>query len=463
MLQAAAAALWRERARRPGPVVVGVSGGLDSVLLLHALVAVRDDPDWARAFERAYPARSPVPDVICAHVHHGVRGLAADRDAAFVEELAARLRVPFVRLDVDAARVRKHGAASEGRMRLERYRLLGELARSRGATSIFVAHHRDDRIESIVLAAVRGAGLKGLGAMPRRRLLVADDPAGPWLVRPWFRRSRAELLRVALELGIEWREDATNAELTARRNRIRHVVLPRLRSELGPSIDDRLVRLARVARVLAWRAKRALRPSGRDSDAIHAQVEALTRTSIRKHASLRIQHLVTSGTRGAVDVAPGVRVRVDAGRLELDRPPRAWPAPRIDVRRFGARVARVAAALPPERFDARLRDRGFLYVDADRLTDAPRFRTRSAGDRIEWPGLPKPVRLKRLFTSHHVPRTQREALVVVEAGGRIAALEGLGVAAWARVTAATRTVMRVRIRRSDDAPQARAGAAALPS
>lgn len=464
VLRAAGAALWREGSSRPGPIVVAVSGGLDSLLLLHALAAstvARVADGTATGAHDANRLRATGPELICAHVHHGVRGSAADADAAFVREEAQRLGLPYVQLDADPARIWKQGVASEGRMRAERYRLLDELARARGSGSVFVGHHLDDRIESIVLAAAREAGLRGLSGMPRRRGLRAGDPAGPRLVRPWYDLPRATLRDAARERGLTWREDATNAELTASRNRVRHVVMPRLRADFGAAIDARLLRLARLARVLVRRARRDGHRT--DGDAVHARCEALAGIPIRKHASLRIQELVNAGTSGAVDVGPGSRIVVRDGRVEARRPPPALVPAQLDVRTFRARVAAAVAACPPARLAERLRDRGFLYVDADVVAVAPRFRTRVAGDRIDWPGLPHPVRLKTLLASHHVPRELRDHLVVVDVGGRVGAVEGLGTAAWSRVTTATRSVLRIRIRRSDDAPQARTQDAALPS
>lgn len=451
---------------------------MDSVLLLHALAEARAEA-WPPASTRSpTSAGSAPPELICAHVHHGVRGESADADAAFVERLAADLRVPFVRLDVDPVRVWKRGVASEGRMRAERYRVLGELAAARGCGSVFVAHHRDDRVESLVLAATRGAGLRGLAGMPRRRPLHASDPTGPWLVRPWFDLTRETLRAEALRRSLRWCEDATNADLGPRRNRVRHLVLPRLRLELGNALDDRLVHLSRLARVLSRRASRAIDPS--DGDSIHARCEALAGIPIRKHASLLIQELVATRASGAVDLAPGVRVRVRDGELDVERSEPPIAAAELRVRTFGERVASRVASMPAARLRDRMLSRGFVYLDLGGLDlggldrcgsdsepaqsdDRLRFRTRVIGDRIEWPGLARPVRLKTLFASHHVPRAWRDHRIVVEVGGRIAAVEGLGTAVWARVGRTTRRLVRISIRRSDDAPQARRSEPALPS
>lgn len=459
-LGAAGAALWREGARHSGPILVGVSGGVDSVLLLHALVAAATQ---GRPAADGRDSPSPVPELICVHVHHGVRGAAADADATFVARLASSLGVESVRLDVDPRRIWKNGIASEGRLRAERYRLFGELADARGAGSVFVAHHRNDRVEGLVLAAARGAGLRGLSGMPRRRPLRAGDSAGPWIVRPWFDVPRATLRSIAMECGITWREDATNAELQARRNRVRHVVLPRLRAELGPEFDDRLLDLARRARWLLRRLRRgAAAAAGSASDAIHAHVERLAGQPIRKHASLRIQRLVLSRASGAVDVGRDVRIRVVDGRMDVERPAPRPPPARVAVRSFGGRLAAAVASQDSHALRVRMEVRGFLYLDADRVPGDPSVRTRRPGDRFAWPGLPEPVRLKQLFASHHVPRAEREVRVVLDVAGGVAAVEGFGVASWARVTAATQRVLRVSIRRSDDAPHARPHDPALP-
>ena len=223
------AADWPPQRWRDLTVVVAVSGGADSTALLCALHRLRDDSDS--------PCRGRL---IVAHLHHGLRGAEADADLAAVESLAERLNLPCEtsRVAVDPAM-----DASEADLRNLRYQFLREVAHRHGARYLAVAHTADDQVETVLHRIARGAGIAGLAGMPRIRRL---SPALT-LVRPLLQRRRQEVVDYLRELGQSWREDASNAEATYTRNRIRHQLLPWLRSQINPSTDDAVLRLARLA------------------------------------------------------------------------------------------------------------------------------------------------------------------------------------------------------------------------
>jgi tRNA(Ile)-lysidine synthase len=210
----------REIARRvrslvgDGRVVVACSGGADSTALALALAAAK----WT---ERS----------IAAHVVHDLRPpdqAHADRD--FVRALAAALGMAF---DERAVTVPK-GENAEGAARRLRYGALIDVARAHECGDVLTAHHADDQLETMLLALVRGAGPKGMSGMrPKRRL--AD---GVTLVRPMLGVSRADGERICTLAGVEWRVDATNADLSRARAAVRHRVLPVL-EELRPGVAAR--------------------------------------------------------------------------------------------------------------------------------------------------------------------------------------------------------------------------------
>lgn len=208
-----------------GPYVLALSGGADSVWLLHALV---------RSSER--------PLVVAVHVDHGLRGPESRADAAFCARLCARLGVPFVlrrvALDPDAPGL-------EARAREARYGVLFEEARRVGARAVLTGHHADDALETVLLRWLRGTDLGGLAALrPELRPAVGEPRSAPRhpgqrlaagapvrVVRPLFALRRAELRRWLEAAGLAWREDASNADERFARNRLR-ALLPRL-SRLG--------------------------------------------------------------------------------------------------------------------------------------------------------------------------------------------------------------------------------------
>lgn len=189
-------------------VVVGLSGGPDSVFLLYALHTLQ-----ARL---GFTLRA-------VHVHHGIRGAEADRDEAFSEKLCAKLAVPFQAVHVAAPEyAAQHGLSLEEAARILRYEALETARQQMGTPSawIAVAHHLDDQAETVLHNLVRGAGLRGLAGMENRRNHV---------IRPLLSIKREDILKWLEQNNIPYVTDSTNADPHYTRNRIRSTVLPELR------------------------------------------------------------------------------------------------------------------------------------------------------------------------------------------------------------------------------------------
>lgn len=214
-------------AARGRTIVVGLSGGADSVALLDALASLR---------------RRRGLRVVAAHLDHRLRE-GSEKDAAFCEELCRRLDVP---LRCGAADVRARSAREKGGVeqaaRRERYAFLRRVRDEEGATAIAVAHTRDDQAETLLLRLLRGAGATGLAGMRSR----SGD-----LLRPLLTVSRQEVLAHLGERGLAWREDPSNADLGHRRNRVRLELLPYLQERFNPGVR---ATLARTATLLAEEA-----------------------------------------------------------------------------------------------------------------------------------------------------------------------------------------------------------------
>jgi tRNA(Ile)-lysidine synthase len=213
-------------------LVVGVSGGPDSVALLLLLASLGVRP------------------LVVAHLNHQLRGPESDADEAFVRRLHASLveqghpdlRLCCSQLDV-AAIAEAEGENLEGTARQERYRWLAEVARQQGLHHVATGHTLDDQAETVLHRLLRGAGLQGLRGIAERRPL-ADDVE---LVRPILDVSRAEVLAFLQEAGISACEDSSNVDLKYTRNRIRHQLLPYLEEHFNPAVRAILNRLAREA------------------------------------------------------------------------------------------------------------------------------------------------------------------------------------------------------------------------
>lgn len=220
---------WRGLGTPAPGVVVAVSGGPDSVALLHALSSLRNAADGP---------------LVVAHLNHQLRGAESDDDEAFVRELAAARGVAVVchRLDM-AALVRAEGGNLEALARRERYRWLAEVAREQGLRFVVTGHTASDQAETVLHRVLRGTGLEGLrGIAPRRRLTDGVE-----LVRPLLEVTRREVLDYLTEVGQPARQDASNEDRRFTRNRIRHELLPLLAREYNPRVEEVLARLARLA------------------------------------------------------------------------------------------------------------------------------------------------------------------------------------------------------------------------
>lgn len=212
---------------RPGDgVVVGLSGGPDSVFLLYALHTLQ-----ARM---GFTLRA-------VHVHHGIRGAEADRDEVFSAELCAKLAVPFQAVHVAApAYAAQQGLSLEEAARILRYEAL-ETARQQLTTPtawIAVAHHLDDQAETVLHNLVRGAGLRGLAGMENRRNHV---------IRPLLSIKREDILKWLEQNKIAYVTDSTNMDPHYTRNRIRSTVLPELR-EINPEASAHIAHSAALLR-----------------------------------------------------------------------------------------------------------------------------------------------------------------------------------------------------------------------
>ena len=235
----------RAAATGDAPVLAAVSGGRDSMVLLDALVRLRAGGG---------------PAVAVCHVHHGMRGAEADRDAAFVRASAGRCGVPFAlaRADVPGARAAAGGSA-EAVARELRYRALREAADALGPCRVATAHHRRDQAETVLDRMLRGAGLAGLGGMARSRALGPHE-----LIRPFLSLAPEELDAYARAAGVAFVTDSTNLDWRYRRNRIRLDLLPALREQYNARVDDALWRLAETARADAeWLDACAREEAGR--------------------------------------------------------------------------------------------------------------------------------------------------------------------------------------------------------
>ncbi len=217
-----------------GRLVLGVSGGADSVAMLHALDEIN--------VSRGRPWNLHV-----GHLHHGIRSRAADEDAQFVSDLAANLGLPVTVEQVDVPGLAKARQMSiEEAAREARYAYLERLCLHTDSRHILLAHHADDNAETVLHRVLRGTGLRGLaGIAPVRALTPGSDIR---VVRPMLKFRKQEVVDFLRQRGLDWREDHTNTQTSLTRNRIRHEILPLLSAKINRQVTEALLRLAEQAR-----------------------------------------------------------------------------------------------------------------------------------------------------------------------------------------------------------------------
>ncbi len=213
---------------KPGAhVAAGLSGGADSVCLLHVL------KDLQRLLKLS---------LLAVHVHHGIRGPEADRDEAFCRRLAQEWGIGYRAVYVDApALARREGLSLEEAARQLRYEALRKAAAewTQDPVLIAVAHHADDQAETILFNMLRGSGLRGIGGMV---------PARDGIIRPLLGVSRGEILKYLEARGLPYVTDSTNLENDQTRNRLRNEILPALTSGVNARAAEHICSLGRTAR-----------------------------------------------------------------------------------------------------------------------------------------------------------------------------------------------------------------------
>lgn len=221
---------------REEPVAVAVSGGPDSVAMLHLFRGLIGQDGWA-----------PAPHVI--HLNHQLRGPDAEEDARFVRELARTLAVPCTIETVDVAeRARTDGVSVESAGRACRFEFYERFCLKQGIRAVALAHHADDAAETILHRIIRGTGLRGLaGIRPVRPLREGGEIR---VIRPMLAFRRREIEQYLRDRELSFRDDRSNESDRFTRNRLRNEILPLLRERFNPQVSEALIRLGEQAKGL---------------------------------------------------------------------------------------------------------------------------------------------------------------------------------------------------------------------
>ncbi|HEY1270203.1 MAG TPA: tRNA lysidine(34) synthetase TilS [Candidatus Binatia bacterium] len=435
-------------------VLAAVSGGPDSVALLHAF----------SAFKEEFSLRLEV-----AHLEHGIRGEESRADARFVAALADRLGLAFHLKELQLARAQaERGTGNlEALAREARYKFLTETARARGLNKIATGHTLDDQAETLLMRIVRGSGRRGLRAIAP--IAHRDDAV---LIRPLIDTPREEVEAYLAAEGLAYRIDRSNLDPALLRNWTRIDLIPRLKEKIDPAVPGRLARMAEIIRdedeVLERLARERLPQTTKAGALLREPLLAQPRALQRRIVRLWLEEHLGSLKRIGFDHVEAVLDLVAAG------PPNgrlALPGPREAVRRYGIlTLQKTRRPSRPESYsylfepgselivpeagmkisssvvapdDVITKDAFEALFDADELPAMLTVRNFRPGDRFRPLGMTGHKKLKELFIDRKLALETRATLPLLVAGEEIVWIPGCGRSRMAVLAPRTRSVLRV--------------------
>ncbi len=456
-------------------VVAGVSGGADSVCLLHVLVRLRKELELT---------------IVAVHVHHGLRGEEADRDAAFVEKLAAEWDVPCRMVYANARKyAAENGLSEEEAGRILRYRALWEEAQRMEhiGVKIAVGHQKEDQAETILHNLFRGSALKGLAGMAPSAVM----DGGICLIRPLLGVSRGEIRSYLAENGLSFCEDSTNDTADYTRNRIRRLLPQITRDVNAQAVEHILAAGERMAQADAYFEKEAARiweeygvagetengaeaePAERQSgpaaeplaercgipaEILGSQPELLAgylamkmirrmTGSVKDITSVHAEQicgLAHMGTGKQVSLPYGLRAVREYDMIWVERTAAAGAAQQTIQQTAGTSAVPVAfSRFPYEKNQKIPENRYTKWFDYDKIKGTLSVRTRQTGDYITIKdGCRKSV--KSYMIDEKIPRQERDRILLLAEGNHVLWIIGYRISEYYKITDETKEILQAR-------------------
>lgn len=475
-------------------ILVALSGGPDSLTLLHALHSARNDCGLT---------------LYGAHLNHKLRGAESDADTEFAMSAFAQIGIPFTCESADVAAYRdKRRLSLEDAARQVRYAFLADAAERHGADAIALGHTADDQAETVLMHIIRGSGLDGIRGMQTlstRRIAAMRDRKGAGkcekiaLFRPLLSTTRAQTHAYCAALGLTPRIDSSNASPEFLRNRIRLELMPLL-EQMNPSVQSALLRLARNATqdsdYIRERAAAVWEDVAQTTGDGHGKVVVLNTAALcHEHPAIQgyvLRHAVEaiggevtqrhileatrllSGAPSKTLNLPGrLRLTTDYGKAfignadALDERLSSLPKLRDEfpltvpgeVQAGAWRIRATIEELKVSEHEKTLANArkiaasaewqdGVTIVetlDHDRVGSELRIRTRQPGDRFQPLGMAGSKSLREFMIDARVPRRWREGLPLLVSERGIVCVPAWRIADWARITDATKRVLRFEV------------------
>ncbi len=430
-------------------LLAAVSGGADSVCMLHILNSLKKDLDFKLA---------------CAHVNHGLRGEAADNDERFVKALCKDLGIKFYvkRIDVAAFAKEQHMTTEEAGRKV-RYDFFAELRDKYGFNKIATAHNKNDNAETVLMRIIRGTGIDGLTGISYKR----DDA----VIRPILDVSRVEIEEYCKLYNLDYCTDKTNFDNDYMRNKIRNELIPFIEREFNTKVSESLVRLANSAdedsRFIKGYTKRLYSRLGspmpnKCPNALHiesfkmvdraigARILRLATEKSAKDVKLERKHIeeiysiLDKQTGTSIDLPCGLKAEINYGWLTFE-----GPLDRNEVKLeedgFFAKVSIGDSVYldavgkninfrveNPKQYKLKVNE---IAVDLDRLDNQPLFlRSRRDGDRMVCFADGRTKKIKSIFIDEKISKKDREKIPLLATGDEVIAIVGSRVSEKYKLT-----------------------------
>jgi tRNA(Ile)-lysidine synthase len=448
----------RKLLERGQTIVIAVSGGVDSVVLLDVICQLRRSYGWK---------------IHVAHLNHQLRGKESDGDEKLVRQTARAKKLRLTVGSADIARMaREQKISIEMAARSERHAFLARTASKAKARTLVLAHHADDQVELFFLRLFRGTGIEGLAGMKWKSPSPANKDIQ--LVRPLLNVTKRDLLTYAAEHSIKYREDATNQSLDIRRNRIRHELLPLIREHYQQGIGASVMRLGEIlsaeSEFLANAARdwmktrtpdfskldpalqRRVLQSRLAEKGVPADFDLIEKLRLAPGTEIAvspvINRLAESTKPAANEKAIGVLLSRDKNgdlMLRINRA-RSFSTNRKQVA-LSARAGQFDFAGLSLQWEKEAHRRGQLprfkpgceWFDADLVGDTILMRHWAPGDCFQPIGMPKPVKLQDIFVNRKIPRLERPGLALATtASGEIFWVEKLRISERFKLSSRTK-------------------------
>ncbi len=412
-------------------MLVAVSGGVDSMVLLHGLHALAPRHRWK---------------LWVAHFNHQLRGANSEADEKLVRRVAKELKLPLMTARADVKTIAKKSKVSiEMAARQLRHEFLAKAAKKEKIGTIVLAQHADDQVELFFLRLLRGAGGEGLAGMKWRGPSFVDKKIT--LVRPLLGFSKMELKEFAQGNQVRWREDGSNAANDFLRNRIRNELLPLLRDKYQPGLTKTILRLMEITGTEAefvgeaarsWQKKPKAKGDFENLPvAVQRRVLQSRLAEAGHDVEFELVELLRKSPGTFVNLGPKLAVMLDAaGKLKFRTLSVAeFNADELKVKlegragqvKFAGKVWRWRQQ-PVKRFAVPKKQAGRETFDAIKIGGEIILRHWQPGDRFQPIGLGAATKLQDLFVNAKIPAARRRQLAVATtAGGEIFWVEGLRI------------------------------------